>query len=152
MNFCWTHPFTYRSDSDIHGIGRFAKDVIHKDEVCFVVGGLACSLGNTKWETGLLLDENWILQLPLESGYEIYMNHSCHPNVYIDGQVIFRALSDIKPGEELTVDYASFMILDRMIIEKCFCGSSKCRKSVHGRDYLTLNLPLSWYAQKKKKA
>ena len=35
------------------------------------------------------------------------LNHSYDPNVHIDGQIMFHALRNIEPGEELTFDYAT---------------------------------------------
>ncbi len=35
-----------------------------------------------------------------------FINHSCHPNTKIDGEIIF-ALNQIFPGDEITFDYQS---------------------------------------------
>lgn len=152
MKYYWLNEQTSVCDSLIHGKGRSATSALYKDEVICVAGGLACSKKNTKWETGLLIDSNLILQLPLGSEYEAYLNHSCNPNIYIDGQIVFRALRDINIGEELTIDYASFMIVDRAIIEQCTCRSTNCRGKIRGDDFRRINLPLSWYAQKRLKS
>ena len=37
-----------------------------------------------------------------ESGSMIYTNRSCKPNIAIQGQIVFVAMRDIRPGEELT--------------------------------------------------
>jgi SET domain-containing protein len=39
-----------------------------------------------------------------------YINHSCEPNAYMKilyGHILFIALRDIAPGEEITIDYQS---------------------------------------------
>ena len=42
-------------------------------------------------------------------GYGMLYNHSANPNVeYVQGEpdtIVFRALRDVEPGEELTIDY-----------------------------------------------
>ena len=148
-NFFWINHKTEAKKSPIHGKGRFSTQAIMTDEVICVAGGFALSKQHSEWKTGLLIDENFILQPPIDHGYEAFINHSCNPNIYIDGQIIFRALRNILPKEELTIDYGTFMILDRVIIENCTCCSPDCRKRIHGSDYLNLKTPLSWYGQKK---
>ena len=55
-----------------------------------------------------------------------YINHSCEPNAYMRAvpgdKVVFFALRDISPGEEVTVDYR-----DSDHPEVCRCGAEKCR-------------------------
>lgn len=57
-------------------------------------------------------------------------NHSCQPNTAYDGLNVI-ALCPIHPGQELTLDYASF--LDEMMEPfQCRCGAPNCRGSVSG--------------------
>jgi len=35
----------------------------------------------------------------------MHLNHSCGPNLGLQGQVVYVALRDIRAGEELTADY-----------------------------------------------
>ena len=57
-------------------------------------------------------------------------NHSCDPNTAFAGLNLV-ALRDIRSGEELTVDYATFY--DRhMTPFDCECGSPRCRGRVEG--------------------
>jgi SET domain-containing protein len=55
-----------------------------------------------------------------------FINHSCEPNAYMrvapGERVIFFALRDIEPGEEITMDYRN-----PTLPEVCRCGSPKCR-------------------------
>ena len=63
-----------------------------------------------------------------------FVNHSCQSNIIAEkvfiGQsnvihVVFHAVKNIPPGEELTVDYGdTFWLRKRM---ECFCGSDNCR-------------------------
>ncbi len=61
----------------------------------------------------------------------ILQNHSCEPNTAFAGLDII-ALRDIGPGEELTIDYATFC--DSLLPAfDCHCGSPKCRGRIVGR-------------------
>jgi uncharacterized protein len=55
-----------------------------------------------------------------------YINHSCAPNAFMrivpGDKVAFFALRDIRPGEEITVNYR-----DPYHPEVCRCGAPNCR-------------------------
>jgi SET domain-containing protein len=150
MHYFWINPNTAVRESTVHGLCRYATDNIKKDEIIFVAGGVAINTQETKWYKGLLIDKDYVLDLPAGSEYEAYVNHSCDPNVYIDGQIVFRALKDLEPMEFLNVDYGTFFLTKKDPINPCRCGAKNCRGKVTGEDYKFLNLPLSWYAQKRK--
>jgi len=57
-------------------------------------------------------------------------NHSCDPNTAYRGLNVI-ALKSIAKGEELTLDYASFLD-ENMEPFKCQCGSSCCRGYIVG--------------------
>jgi SET domain-containing protein len=148
MHYFWINPSTAVKENTIHGLCRYATEDIAKNEVIFVAGGIAINNQETTWYKGLLIDKNYVLDLPQGSEFEAYVNHSCDPNVFIDGQIVFRSLRNIKKGEFFTVDYGTFMLTKKNPIDPCNCGSKNCRGKVTGEDYKFLNLPLSWYAQK----
>lgn len=57
-------------------------------------------------------------------------NHSCNPNTaYIGLNVV--ATRSIRKGEELTLDYSTFLD-ENMQSFACQCGSSNCRKIISG--------------------
>lgn len=149
MHYFWINSDTEVQDSTVHGLCRCATSLINKDDVIFVAGGIAINNQETTWYKGLLIDKDFVLDLPAGSEYEAYVNHSCDPNCYIDGQIVFRALRDINAGEFITVDYGTFFLTKKNPIEHCNCGSAKCRGKVTGDDYKSLDLPLSWYANKR---
>jgi SET domain-containing protein len=63
------------------------------------------------------------------SGAEI-INHSCEPNLVsrvMKGHVLYMSLREIRPGEELTVDY-NFSKNDPRT--PCSCGSKRCRGTI----------------------
>lgn len=61
-------------------------------------------------------------------------NHSCQPNTAYEGLDI-RALRNIEKGEELTLDYASFLDDEHMEPFQCRCGASNCRGLITGKPY-----------------
>jgi D-alanine-D-alanine ligase-like ATP-grasp enzyme len=61
------------------------------------------------------------------------INHSCDPNAWLEGLNLV-ARRKIAPGEEITMDYATFCN-ESMAEFKCFCGARLCRKLIRGTDY-----------------
>ncbi|MBX3274030.1 MAG: SET domain-containing protein-lysine N-methyltransferase [Sandaracinaceae bacterium] len=57
-------------------------------------------------------------------------NHSCDPSTAYDGLDVV-ALRDLAPGEELTLDYASFCD-EGMEPFACRCGAARCRGTIAG--------------------
>ena len=60
-----------------------------------------------------------------------FVNHSCRPNSFvriISGHVIFFALRDIEPGEEITLDYVESYHPDDY---RCRCGVEGCRGTIN---------------------
>lgn len=69
-----------------------------------------------------------------------FLNHSCEPSLMrvIDG-VTFVAMREIKPGEQLTCDYATLEINPDWGME-CKCGSSNCRGQIRSIQSLSAEL------------
>jgi D-alanine-D-alanine ligase len=61
------------------------------------------------------------------------INHSCDPSAWLDGLNLV-ARRDIQPGQEITMDYATFCN-ERMEEFICSCGADECRGVVRGTDY-----------------
>jgi uncharacterized protein len=60
-----------------------------------------------------------------------FINHSCRPNSFVritHGRVIFFALRDISPGEEITLDYVESYHPDDY---RCRCGAPDCRGTIN---------------------
>ena len=60
-----------------------------------------------------------------------YINHSCAPNAYmktLHGHMLFFALRDIQPGEEITVDYEDTLHPDT---KRCYCRAPNCRGTIN---------------------
>jgi D-alanine-D-alanine ligase len=77
-------------------------------------------------------------------------NHSCDPNTAYDGLNV-KAIRSILKGEELTLDYSSFLD-QHMEPFQCQCGSHRCRGLITGvkdnsvtvRENQNLNQPLKF--------
>jgi len=60
-----------------------------------------------------------------------YVNHCCRPNSFMRvtrGHIIIYALRDIRPGEELTLDYGVTYHPDT---KRCLCGAANCRGTLN---------------------
>jgi hypothetical protein len=86
-------------------------------------------------------------------GAMIFSNHSCDPNIGVQGQIVFVALREIATGEELTHDWATTDDDDYSMT--CRCGTTTCRGVITGRDWQNKELQrkyhgiFSWYLQRK---
>jgi len=79
------------------------------------------------------INERWSLDGSRGGNGTHYINHSCEPNAYMKilyGHIIFIALRDIGPGEEITIDYESTLHSDE---KRCICGASSCRGTINKR-------------------
>ncbi len=60
-----------------------------------------------------------------------YINHSCQPNSYMritHGHILFMALRDIRPGEEITLDYVTTLHSND---KRCSCHAPHCRGTIN---------------------
>lgn len=91
-------------------------------------------------------------ELDEREGAMIFSNHSCEPNIGVQGQIVFVALRQILPGEELTHDWATTDD-DEYTLESR-CGAPTCRRIVTGKDWKTSDLQrkyrglFSWYIER----
>jgi SET domain-containing protein len=77
------------------------------------------------------LDSYWTLDGSVGGSGAQYINHSCDPNLVtriIKGHIIYMSMRDIRPGEELTVDYRFDKKVERV---ECKCGTTKCRGTIN---------------------
>ena len=135
-------PKTTVTHSPIHGRGLFAVEPIKKGEVVAIKGGAIFSrqtrdaLEHTLGPAELPIAEDlYIGPLSAEErdASMIFSNHSCDPNIGVQGQIVFVAMRDIAAGEELTHDWA--MTDDEPDEMECRCGAVNCRKIVTGQDW-----------------
>jgi SET domain-containing protein len=79
------------------------------------------------------VDERWSLDGSRGGNGTHYINHSCEPNAFmasVRGHIIFFALRDIQPDEEITVDYGITLHPDT---KRCHCGAATCRGTINKR-------------------
>lgn len=162
------HDLSYRSPktevraSPIHGKGLFAKQLIAAGEIVAVKGGHI--LTRQEWTAleeqlgpaEIQIAEDLVIAPADRShreGAMLFTNHSCDPNIAVQGQIVFVAMRDIAPGEELTHDWATTDDEDYDI--ECRCGSHNCRGRVTGKDWMNNELQekykgwFSWYIQRR---
>ncbi len=155
-------PKTEVRPSAIHGKGLFAREPIAADEIVAVKGGYV--LDAARWaeleaELGsaeIQIAEDFFIAPVRQAereGSMLYTNHSCDPNLAIEGQIVFVALRDIVAGEELTHDWVTTDDLDYTI--ECRCGSAQCRGTITGRDWMKPKLQakyrghFAWHVQRR---
>jgi len=84
----------------------------------------------------------------------MHLNHSCEPNLGLQGQIVYVALRDIGVDEELTFDYAMNED-DPNEIMKCQCGADSCRNVITGVDWKKPEIQsryngyFSWFIQRR---
>jgi uncharacterized protein len=155
-------PKTEVRDSKIHGRGLFAREKIHRDEIICIKGGSIFDRATLdampEWFRAAeisVADGLFIGPLSQDDrdGSMIYSNHSCDPNIGVQGQIVFVAMRDIQPDEELTHDWATTD--DDEYELQCNCGASNCRKVITGTDWRKPELQkkyagyFSWYLERK---
>ncbi|MDB5026619.1 MAG: nuclear protein [Candidatus Eremiobacteraeota bacterium] len=77
------------------------------------------------------LDDRWSIDGARGGNGTHFINHSCRPNAFmqtIGRRLLVLALRDIRPGEEITVDYVSSLHSDR---KRCSCSAPACRGTIN---------------------
>src|SRR5215831_7677176 len=142
-NLSYISPKATVQASPIHGRGLFAIAPITKGEIVCVKGGyiLTRAVLSTmpEWYGGAdipVADNLYIGPLRQEEreGSMIFSNHSCEPNIGVQGQIVFVAMRDIAAGEELTHDWATTDDDDDSM--ECRCGTASCRGTITGKDWM----------------
>lgn len=158
----WRSPRTELKTSPIHGRGLFARESIRAGEVVAVKGG--CIYGADEWRrvrdrlepAEIQIGDGLYIAPATTAGYEgamLFTNHSCDPNIAIQGQIVFVAMRDIDAGEELTHDWATTDDAEYEI--ECRCEASRCRGVITGRDWQRVDLQaryrgwFCWHLQRK---
>ncbi len=163
-NLSYISPKAAVKGSQIEGRGLFAVEPINKGEIVCIKGGyifdrqrlreIEKHLGPAEIQ---IAEDLFIgpLSAEVREGSMIFSNHSCDPNIGVQGQIIFVAMRDIESGEELTHDWATTD--DDTYEMNCNCGAQNCRKIITGQDWRKKDLQekyrdyMSWYLQVKIK-
>ena len=155
-------PKTTVQASPIEGRGLFAVAPIRRGEIVAIKGGYIFDrqtrtlVEKRLGPAAIPIAEDWFIG-PLHAaereGSMIFSNHSCEPNIGVQGQIVFVAMRDIQAGEELTHDWATTD--DDTYEMVCHCGAPTCRKIITGQDWQRRDLQekyrgyMSWYLQQK---
>ncbi|HSF31130.1 MAG TPA: SET domain-containing protein-lysine N-methyltransferase [Candidatus Tectomicrobia bacterium] len=153
---------TVVNESPIHGRGLFAREPIPKGEIVAIKGGYIFDaailrevepfLGPAQITIADGLFIGPLVKTEREGGM-IFSNHSCDPNIGVQGQIVFVAMRDIQAGEELTHDWATTD--DDSYEMPCHCGAQHCRGIITGQDWRRQDLQqkyqgyIAWYLQRK---
>ena len=158
-------PKTAVRPSRIAGRGLFADAALAEGEIVCVKGGhlvTKAEFANYKGvanEAELQIADDLFLTPVSEAEFEglmMFLNHSCGPNVGIQGQIVFVALRDVAAGEELTLDYATIERPAEPMA--CRCGAKGCRRLIAGQDWRKPELRrkygrfFAWYLLERMRA
>ena len=162
MNLTYFSPKAEKRGSNIDGRGLFAKEAIPKADIVVIMGGYVMTraqrdkVGEELGPSEIQVTEDLFFgptSLDEREGGMMHLNHSCEPNLGLQGQIVFVALRDIAKDEELTFDYA--MTDDEPYEMRCNCGAATCRGVVTGRDWMNKDVQqkydgyFSWFIQRR---
>ena len=123
--------------SRIEGKGRFILNDVYKNELIGIISGI---LVNTVSDPQITMPIGPGLYLnQISINHRAVINHSCEPNLTLQGFNKLIANKDLRVNTELTVDYGTMFVGNGCIIIKdCLCGSLLCRKTIRTNDYLLI--------------
>ena len=148
--------------SPIDGRGLFAKAEFKRGEIVVVKGGYVLTrqqrdeIGRQLGPSEIQITEDLFIgpaRTSEREGGMMHLNHSCEPNLGLQGQIVFVALCDIASDEELTFDYA--MNDDEPGEMRCRCGAASCRGTISGTDWQRPEIRrkydgyFSWFIQRR---
>ncbi len=124
--------------SKIHRWGVYATEFIPAGRKVIEYTGEKISRKETKRRADLskltylfTLDSYWTIDGAAGGSGAEYINHSCEPNLVsriLKGHILYMSVRDIRPGEELTIDYHFDKKVETVL---CRCGSPKCRGTIN---------------------
>lgn len=120
------------------GLGLFATRPFRKNEFIIEYTGEHISHDQADRRGGLYLftlNEHIVIDGKGHENIARYFNHSCEPNIEAliedDTAVIFQAITDIVPGDELTFDYGKEYTEDIIAAKGCRCRVCHKHVSTH---------------------
>ena len=138
----YVSPKVEKRDINGRGYGLFAKDFISKGEIVSISGGIIITkddfekLKSEQLDYAYHITDDFLIcpLNPSDPSDDWRMNHCCHPNCGVKGQIIFVAMQDIEINDELTFDYAMTETDPRYDID-LKCDKSNCRNKFTGNDW-----------------
>lgn len=123
------------------GRGIFATRRLEVGELVAMWGGIVMTLDELaalaprERDYAVQIEEGLILTTPMaEAATADFINHSCEPNLGLDGPISLRVIREILPGDELSFDYAMTDSTPLLEID-CSCGAALCRGRVTSEDW-----------------
>jgi uncharacterized protein len=162
LNLTYFSPKVEKRRSPIEGRGLFAKRKIEAGEVVVVKGGYILTraerdeIGRELGPSEIQITEDLFIgptSKRQREGGMMHLNHSCEPNLGLQGQVVYVALRNIGCDEEVTFDYA--MTDDEPGEMQCRCGTPSCRGTITGFDWRKPEIQkkydgyFSWFIQRR---
>ncbi|MBI2687467.1 MAG: SET domain-containing protein-lysine N-methyltransferase [Acidobacteria bacterium] len=124
--------------SPIHRWGVYAVESIPKGRKIIEYTGERISRKETKRRFAereenylFTLNSYWTVDGAVGGSGAEFINHCCEPNCYsqiLKDHILYMAKRDIKPGEELTVDYRFDKDVEAVT---CKCGAPGCRGTIN---------------------
>lgn len=147
----WINPKVAFKTSPLNGTGAFALEPISKGETLVIFGGYIIPINEYEELPERLKPYNYQISHTLLFGPATEeqitsgecWNHSCEPNAGFRSEASLIAIRSIKPGEEITFDYATCMST-AIVNMPCDCGSEKCRGNVDADDWKLLPLQIRY--------
>jgi SET domain-containing protein len=148
--------------SGIAGRGLFANAPLVRGEIVSVKGGHLIDRATREQNKAVInegdmqiADDLFLAPLTHEEFESVmmFLNHSCEPNVGVQGQIVFVAMRDVAAGEELTIDYGTIDHDAEPMV--CQCGTASCRGTITGEDWRRPELQqkygdhFAWHLQRR---
>jgi uncharacterized protein len=145
--------------SPLRGRGLFATCEFRPGEVVYVMSGYVFTRNSSQNADPVLrrgeiqITDDLFIGAIHPDDCMIPSNHSCDPNIAVQGQIVFVALREIAAGEELRHDWATTD--DAVYAVECRCGAAACRGIITGKDWQRKDLQqkyrglFSWYLEQK---
>ena len=140
-------PYLLRP-SPMHGVGAFAAAPIRRGTRIIEYTGerITHAEADARYDDAsmdrhhtflMIVNRRWVLDAAVGGNDARFVNHSCDPNceiVVARGRVFIEAIADIRPGEEITYDYAYEREGEDEVIAiaryPCRCGAVRCRGTI----------------------
>lgn len=161
-SYSWMNPKLAARKTSKAGMSIYTKEPISKNEQLAVFGGRVMTIDDESklpkkiQDYSLQISEDLVIGIYSKEfvGPAEFFNHSCQPNAGFDGQIFLVAMRNIKPGEEITFDYAMTIAGDEPYKLECMCGNKNCRGFITNLDWKKRSLQkkyngyFQWYIQK----
>ncbi len=131
----------YRVGRSRTGLGLFATAPIRKRTLIIEYRGRRITTRRAKeleWVRAnkylFEINSRWTIDGTSRSNIARYVNHACKPNAeaeLVRGRMMFRAIRNIAPGEEITIDYGEEYVELYFAKRGCLCAA--CGKARKGK-------------------